>query len=234
MTDNQILKIAFFAQDRGQIYKIHNKLNPDQKKKYSKSPLWDLRFSISKKLSLIKVAVDETNLEMDKINKILKRKKEEVDVCLKRNKYIFFSEIHRIYRILAYVETTLIEMVSVTQLLIKFISYFYIHIFGERKGAKDVVKDLKNEGIDMKWNDELYFIRRGLVHHYSGWISFKKKNDIFELVFSLPKSVKSIRGYKKYHYDRLDTEKLNEIFGHFSQFIKDVNKYLIDKIKESS
>ena len=234
MKNNQILEIAFFAQDRGQIYKIHNKLNPDQKKKYSKSPLWDLRFSISKKLSLIKVVVDETNLEMDKINKILKREKEVVDVCLKRNKGMFFSEIHRIYRILAYVETNLIEMISVTQLLIKFISYFYIHIFGERKSETDIVKDLKNKGIDMNWKDELYFLRRGLVHHYSGWISFKKKNDIFQLVFSLPKSVKKMKNYKKYQYDRLDTEKLNEIIGHFSKFMKDVNKYLIDKIEKSS
>ncbi|MFQ6118452.1 MAG: hypothetical protein ACE5KE_01045, partial [Methanosarcinales archaeon] len=188
--NNQILEIAFFIREPEWIYSISNKLNDAQKKKYFKSPLVYLSFSISIKISFLRRFVDRVNLEMHEVNKILKKDNKEVSYCLKTNKAYVFKEIHHIYTILALVEVILIEMKSIIDLIIRYIVEFYKYIFQDKKRKSEIWKELKTNGIDTGWIELLDKIRNDFIHQYSSWIKFKKLNDTFEFLIVIPESLR--------------------------------------------
>lgn len=234
--NNQILEIAFFIREPEWIYSISNKLNDAQKKKYFKSPLVYLSFSISIKISFLRRFVDRVNLEMHEVNKILKKDNKEVSYCLKTNKAYVFKEIHHIYTILALVEVILIEMKSIIDLIIRYIVEFYKYIFQDKKRKSEIWKELKTNGIDTGWIELLDKIRNDFIHQYSSWIKFKKLNDTFEFLIVIPESLrkKFKKEYVKYPDNIIDTHRLNEFFKRFKEFFNGAIEYLIEKIPELS
>jgi len=230
MTNYNILEIAYFSHGISWAYKVRQKMNDSQKKKYTKLGLVDKERTISRKISLIKSLVNNTNLEMREINKNLRKEKDEVNLCLKEGKAFFFEEIYRIYRVIAYFESTLIQMVAVVEQLIAYISSYYRDILSKKIALSDILKMLSRDGIDTEWKRELYFIRRIVTHSHTGWPSFKKMDTSFQLIFNFPKSIKRMKDYKKYPYDSLETEKLNEILNKFQGFYRDVTEWFVNRV----
>lgn len=230
MTNNNILKIAYFSREVRWAHQVRRKMDEEQKKKYAKSGLSDIERTISRKISLIKSLVENTNLEMREINKILREKKGEVAHCLKTKKALIFEEIYRIYRIIGYFESTLIQMVAVVDQLMSYISMYYSQILSIKKGQSDVLEMLSQDGIDIEWKKELYFIRRIVTHSHTGWTSFEKMDTHFQLIINFPKSIRRMKDYKEYPYDSIGTVKINEIFHNFQAFYKDVTGWFVNKI----
>lgn len=54
MTNNKILNIAYFSTEVRWAYKVRQKMDDNQKRKYAKLGLVDLERTISRKISLIK------------------------------------------------------------------------------------------------------------------------------------------------------------------------------------
>ena len=75
-------------------------MNEEQKKRFFKSELPDIEKTISRKLSTINILVDNTNMEMRVINRILLEHQEEVNDCLENCKAFYFNDIHHIYCLL--------------------------------------------------------------------------------------------------------------------------------------
>jgi len=230
--NNQVLNIAFFARPAKWIYDILRELNPEQKKDYNNCPLYDLGVSISKKISLLRTLVSDVNLEMIEINRILRREKKEVEWCINNNKAFLFQDIHHIYRIYAYTEAVLTNTYSVVEFIFKYIKFIYKYIFGER--LSNVKQELINNEIDIGWREDLKKIRNDLLHNYAAWVYFKKQNNHFKLVISLPNSIKKRGGYKQFPNDVLDTDEINRILEEFSRFFDKVNEFLIEKIRDKS
>lgn len=228
MINTSILNIAYFSMEIKWAYQVRRKMDEKQKKKYAKSGLFDIEKTISRKISLIKSLVTNTNLEMREINKILEEKQQEVDHCIKTGKALIFEEIYRLYRIIAYFESTLIQIVAVIDQLMTYISKYFSQILTIKKGQSDVLKMLNQDGIDTKWRKELYFIRRIVTHSYTGWTSFEKVNSHFQLKIDFPKSIRRMKDYKEYPYDSLGTDKINEIFRNFQTFYRDVTEWFVN------
>jgi len=229
MNEDRYLKIAYFSTNIRWAYQVRQKMNEDQKKKYFGSALPDIESTISRKISTIRILINNTNLEMSKINKILREKQGEVDFCLKNCKALVFEDIHHIYRVIAYFEATLIQMVAVIDLLLKYISTFFSQILLSKKGQSKILEMLSQDGIDTEWKRELYFIRRIVTHSYTGWPSFEKMNTHFQLVINFPKSVKRMKEYKYYPYDSLGSDKINIIFENFNIFYENAIKWFLEK-----
>jgi len=231
--NNKILNITYIAKNAIWFHKILQTMNTIQKLRYNKTILPSLSIIISRKLSLIQVLKDQINLEMKEINKILKENIKEVENCINKNyTFSFGREVYLIYRIISYIEATLIEMKSAADLIIRYISRFYLHIFLERKGEKLVTEELKDNKINIEFKYELNHLRRGFIHHYSGWISFKKQNNSFKPIIELPKSVKKFKDYEKFPYVSLDVEKINDILKNFYKFNDESFGFLIKKIQK--
>lgn len=230
MTNDNILTIAYFSTEIRWAYKVRRKMNNDQKNKYVKLGLVDIERTISRKISIIKSLVENTNIEMREINKNLREKKEDVDHCLKNDLAFNFEEIYRIYRVMAYFESTLIQMVSVVDQLITYMSTYYNHILSIKKGQSEVLEMLSQDGIDTEWKRELNFIRRIVIHSHTGWTSFKNMNTHFQLIVNFPKSIRRMKDYKKYPYDSLGTDKINDILNKFQLFYQNVTEWFINKI----
>lgn len=230
MTNDNILTIAYFSTEIRWAYKVRRKMNNDQKNKYVKLGLVDIERTISRKISIIKSLVENTNIEMREINKNLREKKEDIDHCLKNDLAFNFEEIYRIYRVMAYFESTLIQMVSVVDQLITYMSTYYNHILSIKKGQSEVLEMLSQDGIDTEWKRELNFIRRIVIHSHTGWTSFKKMSTHFQLIVNFPKSIRRMKDYKKYPYDSLGTDKINDILNKFQLFYQNVTEWFINKI----
>ncbi len=230
MTNSKILNIAYFSREIRWAYQVRKKMDDNQKRKYAKLGLVDLERTISRKISLIKSLVENTNLEMDKINENLREKTEDVDHCLEEGKAFLFDEIHRIYRVISYFESTMIQMVAIVDQLMTYISTYYSQILSIKKGQRDILEMLNQDGIDTEWKRELYFIRRIVTHSHTGWTSFEKMDTHFQLIIDFPKSIRRMKDYKDYPYDSLGTEKINEIFSKFQDFYKDVTEWFVNNI----
>jgi len=230
MSENRILNIAYFSTEVRWAYQVRQKMNKEQKKKFSNSELPDIERTISRKLSTIRILVDNTNLEMNEINRILREKQEGVDYCLKKQVAFVFEDIHHIYRVIAYFEATLIQMVAVVSLLMKYISTYYSQILSIKKGQSDVLGMLRQNGIDTEWKRELYFIRRIVTHSQTGWPSFEKMDTYFQLIINFPKSVRRMKEYRDYPYDSLGINKINDIFSNFSVFYNNVTEWFTKKL----
>ena len=176
-------------------YQIRRKMNEDQIKRFRNSELADIERTISRKISTIKIFIENTNMELREINRILREKQEVVNCCLKEQKAFVFSDndILHIYKIIAYFEATLIQMVAIIDLLIKYISNYYSKILRNKKGQKAILEMLSKDGIDIEWKKELYFIRRIVTHSYTGWPSFKKEKNYFQLIINFPSSIRKLK-----------------------------------------
>jgi len=238
MSENRkrkILHITYIAENAYWFNRVFQKMNDTQKEKYKKARLHELRNSILLKLYLVKVLIPEINLEAVKIYDLFKRNNEKVNNCINGNfGFSFRIGDNRIYRILAFIEAILIELKSATDLIIKYFSKFYTHIFLEKKGEKSIIKELENSGVGLAWREELNYIRCGFLHHYSGWVSFEKLNNTYKLLINLPKSVRRFKQYQKFPYDELNEKKINEILNEFSSFNDGAFGFLVKKIHELS
>jgi len=222
MQENQYLNIAYFSTNIPWAYRIRTIMNEEQKKRFFKSELPDIEKTISRKLSTINILVDNTNMEMRVINRILREKQEEVNDCLENCKAFCFNDIHHIYRVIAYFEATLVQMVAVIDLFIKYISNYYSQILKIKKNNRAILEMLKKDGINTEWKKELYFIRRIVTHYHSGWPSFKKQGKYFQLIINFPKSIRKMKEYKDYPYEKLGINQINNIFRNFENFYKNV------------
>lgn len=160
----------------------------------------------------------------------LREKRKKVNDCLENCNAFYFKDIHPIYRVIAYFEGTLIQMVATIDLLIKYISIYYSQILKIKKGQKAILEMLSNEGIDIEWKRELYFIRRIVTHSYTGWPSFEKRGENFHLIINFPKSIRRMKEYKNYPYDKIGINKINHILRNFEKFYNNVSEWFIKKL----
>lgn len=233
--NNKILKIIYIAENAVWFHKILQTMNDTQIQRYKKTLLPSLSRTISRKLSLLQVLLIQINFEMKEVNKILKENINEVENCIdKNNPFSFGNKDYLIYRILAYIEATLIEMKSAVDLIIRYINRFHFHIFLERKSETLVIGELKDNNINIEFRYELNHIRRGFIHHYSGWISFRKQNNFFNPIIELPKSIKRFKDYEKFPYVSLEVEKINDILNNFKKFNDEAFDFLVKRIQESA
>lgn len=227
--NKKILHITYIAKNGFWFHKVGQAMDYAQRQKY-KYPLPELGRSISRKLSLIQVLIFELNLELKEINKVLKKNRDKVNECISRNIGYSFGKSYSIYKILAYIEAILFETKSTTDLIIRYISKFYANIFSKRKGEKLILKELKRNKINLDWKYELDHIRRVYIHHFSGWASFEDYNNSFRLMIDLPKSIRRFKGFKKFPYETLNIDKINEILAKFGKFNDNAFNFLISKI----
>ena len=230
MNEGRKLNIAYFSTKVRWAYQVRQKMNDQQKKRFSNSELPDIERTISRKLSLIRILVDNTNLEMGEINRILHEHNEDILYCINSHKALVFENIYLIYRVLAYFEAILIQMKATVDLLIKYISIFYCQILLNKKGQTDILEAIKEDGIDIDWRKELYFLRRIVTHMQTGWPSFENMGTYYQLVIDFPKSVRRMKEYEEFPYDRLGTDKMNEIFNNFISFNDSVTAWFVSKI----
>jgi len=228
MQKAQYLNIVFREKNIPWAYQIRTIMNEEQKKRFFKSELPDIEKTISRKLLTINILVDNTNMEMRVINRILFEHQEEVNDCLENCKAFYFNDIHHIYRVIAYFEATLIQMVAVIDLLIKYISTYYRQILKIKKNNRLILEMLKKDGINTEWKRELYFIRRIVTHYHSGWPSFRKQGKYFQLIINFPKSVRKMKEYKDYPYEKLEINQINNIFRNFEKFYKNVAEWVVN------
>ena len=231
MEERQLLNIVYFSNRVEWAYQIRGKMKEDQKKIFCKTELPDIERTISRKISTIEILIENINMEMKEINKILSEKQEEVNNCLKEQKAFHFRDnLHHIYRIIAYFEATLIQMVAVIDLLIKYISTYYIKILKNRKGQKDILGMLRRDGINIEWKRELYFLRRIVTHYYTAWLSLKKERNYFQLIINFPSSIRRLKDYKFFKYDTLSINEINKIFRNFDGFCNNVINWFINTL----
>jgi hypothetical protein len=204
-------------------------MNEDEKRKFKKSELHDIEMTISRKLSFIRILIDNANLNMNEINKILKNMDFE-----KQGNNIHFNNIYLIYRGLVYFESTVIQMTSILDLLMKYISIYFKSVLDKNIGQTKILKMLKEEGIDIEGKRELYFVRKIVTHHYSGWLSLQKANNHFQIIINFPDSINRFKDYKRYKYKNIEMEKINDLFDKFSNFHDNVIKWFIKMIQKNN
>jgi len=228
--NNNFLDIAFFAHPSTWIHKIIIALNNEQKEKYKQTPLAEFARSITRKLSLLRMYADNTNIEMSEVNRLLRENRESVEHCLKERKAFIFKDINHIYCLLGYMESYITTMKSSLDLLEHYIVVLFRKVLGVR--FKNTWNFLESKGIDLKWKKEILDkIRNDFIHHYAAWIGFKRENDTFVPTLILPTSLKKHKAYKKFPQEILDSDDINHLIDEFLKFFEETTDLLEIEIK---
>jgi hypothetical protein len=228
MSNNDILNIAFFANQVPWAYKIISKMDETQKAIYSNSPLPEIVRSISRKQSIMRNIADNINLGMNKLNTLLKNNK-DADHCMQTGKALIFEDIHLIYSVLMYMEAFISTMKSCKDFLAKYAVIFNRLIINNNHYiAADFFNELEVKGLRRDWIDNLDDIRNDIEHNYSAWISFNKIGDNYILTLSLPKSLNKHKAHKKYQKDSLDTEELNGMINNYNNYFEKAIELLLN------
>jgi len=226
--NRKILKIAYFGKSNW-IYPILNELNEEMRKKYKNSDLKEWGLSISTKLDMLTLLIHNINNEASKIQKVLKENIKEVDECIAKNLSYILKDEKDVFLLLAYIESTIFEMKSIYDLLIKYVTHFCRALLGKDMKETKFLKECKKDGLDKNWGDFLDDVRNDLIHNYASWISFEKMDSNFDLTIEMPE-LQNIR-FKKYKGKYLNRQSLNDLFRNFSKFLEVTKNFLIREIQ---
>lgn len=231
--NNKFLGIAFYALHSEWIYRIRKVLDDEQLERYKGTPLAEFARSISRKLSLLRMYVDNVNLEMTPVNEILKKDIEKIELIIKKKQVYHFENIHHIYSLLGNMESFIITMKSILELIEKYIVKLFKEVLEIK--FRNPWEYLKRNGLNIEWKEDIVDkIRNDIIHNYASWIGFKKKDNNFIPVMALPESFKKFKNFKKFREDYLDTDDINKIINEFFEFFDKTIELLIKEIKKHS
>lgn len=231
LENQKLLHITYLIRNATWLYKVAQKVQEaGQSNKYNSSPLNNIGKSIDRKVASLRTLIQDSNLELIEINKILRKEKEKVDKCIKETKGYSFPEGFRIYRLLVYSEAALTNMKSAYDFIIMYLKIFYKKMFGEKPSI--LFEDLEKNKIKLAWVESLGDIRNDINHNYTTWLAFKKTDTAFNFVHLLPKPLETYGNYKKFKGSILDTVMINEMIKDFMEFHEKTQDFLFKKIKE--
>lgn len=230
MENHKILKIAYFGRSNW-IYPILNELNEKMRKKYRNSDLREWGLSISTKLDMIGLLVNNINNGASKIQKELKENVKKVDECIKKNLAYDVKDEKSVFLLLAYIESAVFEMKSTYDLLIKYVTHFARDILGGGMKESEFLKECKKDGLDKNWGDFLDDVRNDLIHNYACWISFEKVDGDFDLRIEMPE-LQNIP-FRKYKEEYLNEKSLNDLFRGFSKFLEITKNFLVREVRNA-
>jgi len=221
-----ILKIAFFAHNVPLIHKIRQNLTNSDEEKYHSTSLPKLERSISQKLFNLKTLIDETNLEMININRELRNRKSEVDENIKRGTVFIPEEPFRVIKILSFTEAAISTTKTISELLRKYSEEFYKIILG--KSRSNLIKDMEDKNIDLKWIVKIADIRNDLLHNYAAWLFFQETDTAFTFGLALTDEIEG----KNWESDSLTIDQLNSFFWDFNESYTKLADLLAGKVLE--
>jgi len=233
---NHVLSITYINPDIRRFAPLARKLDNQQKEKYFNPPFKLLQNSIAIKRKLILEMINNVNIEMGAVSKLLREDEGKVIKVIKSKKKKTYSLQKKyqfyLYSTIGQVEAILVEILAVTDLIIRYVQEFSKIVLGEKKSKNEIKQDMKQEGIDLKWISNLEHIRNDFVHHYSPWIKFKKINGSFKFIISLPDKLKSEirKSYRKYPDSVLDGVTIGEFYDNVNEFFRGAINYLLKKI----
>ena len=188
--------------------------------------------SISKRISEIRVLVDDTVIEIGRIRKIINANREECELCIREGKAYVLPDVVHIYRILAYTESSLALLKSTVDLLFWSSIIIEKNILGKRGMNMTRLKaQMISAGLNLEWLENLDNIRDDLLHQYASWLMLTFDNGGVGIKLELPNVPKTNRESKKYKKEYLDVLEINKILAGFSEFYVQAPDFLIGHIR---